>query len=79
MTNSNFIKIYTGNFIIVQRIINELKKININAIVKDQTESARLAGFGGGIIPGFQEIFVNNDELDEAVEIIERINVDLKA
>ncbi len=79
MTNSNFIKIYTGNFIIVQRIINELKKININAIVKDQTESARLAGFGGGIIPGFQEVFVNNDELDEAVEIIERINVDLKA
>lgn len=78
MTDSNFIKIYTGNFIIVQRIIGELKKININAIVKDQTESARLAGFGGGIVPGFQEVFVNNDELNEAVEVVESINADLK-
>lgn len=70
---TDYIKIFTGNFIIVQRIINELKAININAIVKDTTESARLAGFGGGILPGFQEVFVNKDELDKAVLVVEDI------
>lgn len=79
MPHSNYIKIFTGNFIIVQRIIDELKDANINAIVKDPTESARLAGFGGGIFPGFQEIFVNEDELENAVEIVERINSELEA
>ena len=79
MTDSNFIKIFTGDFIIVQRIISELEKIDINAIVKDQTESARLAGFGGGIVPGFQQVFVHKDELDKSVEIVESINADLEA
>jgi hypothetical protein len=79
MTDSNFIKIFTGNFIIVQRIVSELKKNDINAIVKDQTESARLAGFGGGIVPGFQQVFVHKDELDKSVEIIESINAELEA
>ena len=79
MTESNYLKIFTGDFIIVQRIINELEKIDINAIVKDQTESARLAGFGGGIVPGFQQIFVHQDELDKANEVIENINSQLEA
>ncbi|MDD7885623.1 DUF2007 domain-containing protein [Flavivirga sp. 57AJ16] len=73
MSDSNYIKIFTGDFIIVQRIINELEAININAIVKDTTESARLAGFGGGIVPGFQEVFVNKDELDNAVPIVQKV------
>lgn len=79
MIDTNFIKIFTGNFIIVQRIVDELKNIDVNAIVKDQTESARLAGFGGGIVPGFQQIFVHKDELDKSVEIVESINADLEA
>ncbi len=74
MTDSNYIKIFTGNFMIVQRIISELKAIHIYAVIKDPTESARLGGYGGGILPGFQEIFVNKDELDKAVPIIESIN-----
>ncbi|MCF7568046.1 DUF2007 domain-containing protein [Sabulilitoribacter arenilitoris] len=79
MTKTNFIKIFTGNFIIVQRIVDELKKIDISPIVKDQTESARLAGFGGGIVPGFQQVFVHKDELDKAVYIVESINANLNA
>ncbi|MDO5980735.1 putative signal transducing protein [Flavivirga spongiicola] len=79
MTDSNYIKIFTGDFIIVQRITNELKSININAIVKDATESARLAGFGGGIVPGFQEVFVNKDELDRAVLIVQNITSESQA
>ncbi|WP_341215536.1 DUF2007 domain-containing protein [uncultured Wocania sp.] len=79
MHDSNYIKIFTGSFITVQRIISDLEKIDIIPVVKDQTESARLAGFGGGIVPGFQEVFVHKDELDKAVVIVETINASLKA
>lgn len=71
MNNSNYIKIFTGNFIIVQRIVSDLEKENIIPIIKDETESARLAGFGGGITPGFQQVYVHKDEYDKAVLIIE--------
>ncbi len=79
MKTSNYIRIFTGDFFIVQRIIGQLKTININAVVKDPTESARLAGFGGGILPGFQEIFVNLNELDKAIHIVESITSELRA
>ncbi|GAA3630585.1 putative signal transducing protein [Flavivirga jejuensis] len=79
MIDSSYIKIFTGDLIIVQRIVNQLEIVNINPIVKDPTESARLAGFGGGIVPGFQEVFVNKDELDKAVPIIESITAELKS
>lgn len=72
MNDSNYIKIFTGNFIIVQRIVSDLEKENINAIVKDETESGRLAGFGAPI-QGQQELFVNNDEFDKATLIIGRV------
>ena len=78
MSNSNYIKIFTGDFIIVQRIISDLEKENIIAVVKDQTESARLAGFGGGNFPGFQEVFVNKDELEKAVLVVENITSELQ-
>ncbi|GAA4973761.1 putative signal transducing protein [Algibacter aquimarinus] len=78
MSNSNYTKIYTGDFIIVQRIVSDLEKENIIPVVKDQTESARLAGFGGGIVPGFQQIYVHDDELEKAVLIIESITSQLQ-
>lgn len=71
MTDSNYTKIYTGSEIFVQRVIFELKNAGIIPVVKDQTESARLAGFGGGIVPGFQEVYVHDDELKKATSIIE--------
>ena len=62
----------------MQLITDKLNAVGINAVVKDETESSRLAGFGGGIVPGFQEIYVNNDELDKAVEIVESVNSELQ-
>ncbi|MCF7560000.1 DUF2007 domain-containing protein [Sabulilitoribacter multivorans] len=78
MSDSNYIKIFTGDMIIVQRIVSELENADIVPVVKDQTESARLAGFGGGNFPGFQEVFVNKDELDKAVVIVESITSELQ-
>jgi hypothetical protein len=77
MSDSNYIKIYTGSFIIVEHMVDTLKKAGINAIVKDETESGRLAGFGASIA-GMQELFVNKDEMDNAIPIVEDIISDLK-
>ncbi len=77
MSDSNYIKIFTGNFIVVQRIVQSLEKKGISAVIKDETESGRLAGFGASI-QGQQEIFVHKDELDKTVEIVESIRTDLK-
>ncbi|WP_242206240.1 putative signal transducing protein [Aestuariivivens insulae] len=78
MTDSNYTKIFTGSLVIVQHLVQELEESGINAIVKDETESARLAGFGGGIVPGFQEVFVNNDELDEAMTVVDKIKAEME-
>lgn len=77
MSDSNYIKIYTGSSIIVEHIVNTLKKAGINAIVKDETESGRLAGFGASIA-GLQELFVNKDEMDNAIPIVEDLIKELK-
>lgn len=71
MTDSNYTKIFTGSEIFVQRVIYELKNAGIIPVVKDQMESARLAGFGGGIVPGFQDVYAHDDELKKATSIIE--------
>lgn len=78
MTESNFIKIYTGNFIVAQLIVDKLEAVGINAVVKDESESGRLAGFGT-YNQGTQEIYVNNDELDAAVPIVESVTAELQA
>ncbi|MEO8934469.1 MAG: DUF2007 domain-containing protein [Xanthomarina sp.] len=75
---SNYIKIYSGSFIIVQLIVDKLDAVGISPIVKDETESARLAGFGSSI-PGFQEIFVSEEELHAAVPIVESVTAELQS
>ncbi|WP_445731423.1 DUF2007 domain-containing protein [Mariniflexile sp.] len=79
MTDSNFIKIYTGNFAVVNHIVMELNAIGINPVIKDQSESAILGGFGGTSAPDFQEVFVNKDELERATEVINTITKDLES
>lgn len=74
MTDTNYIKIYTGNFIIVQQIFQRLEKIGIIAVIKDESESGRLAGFGASV-PGQQEVFVHEKELDKATPIIEQVRI----
>lgn len=72
MTDSNYIKLFTGNFIIVQQMVNALEKIGINAVVKDETESGLTSVFGASN-PGLQKIYVHKDELDKATPVVENI------
>lgn len=69
---SEYIKIFTGDFLISQRIQQRLEEIGINAIVKNEDESARLAGFANPV-PNLQDIYVHKSELDKAYEIINSI------
>ncbi|MEL0649815.1 MULTISPECIES: putative signal transducing protein [unclassified Algibacter] len=77
MTDSNYIKVFSGDFIVVKRIISDLENENITAVVKDETESARLAGFGASVY-GHQDIYVHKDELAKATSIIENINLEIE-
>ncbi|PKQ46536.1 putative signal transducing protein [Confluentibacter flavum] len=78
MTDSNYIKVFTGSFIVVQLIADRLNAIGISPVVKDETESGLISVFGA-TNPGLQQIFVNKDELNEAIEIVESVTSDLEA
>ena len=68
--SQDFIKIFTGNTIDVLALRNAFEEKRIVAVIKDDSESARLAGFGM-VAPGLQEVFVHKDELDLAVRVVE--------
>lgn len=74
MSNSNYIKVFSGDFIVVKRIISNLENKGITAVVKDETESGRLAGFGGAIY-GLQDVYVHKDELEKATSIIDGLDL----
>ncbi len=76
MSNSNYIKLYTGNLIIVQRIVQELADIGINAVKREQNESGLDPKIYGGHL--LQEIHVHKDELDKATEVIKNITSELQ-
>ena len=67
---TQYSKIYTGSFVIVQLLVDRLGQVGITPIIKDESESGRLAGFPVGM-NGSQDIFVHNDELDKAKATIE--------
>ncbi len=70
--DSNYIKIYSGNAMIGKRIELELLEVGISPVIKDEAESARLAGFASSML-GNVELHVNTDEKKKAVAIVEKI------
>ena len=76
--DSEYKKIFTGSFIVAQLIVDKLQALGITAIIKDETESARLAGFGSSV-PGYQDIYVNTDELANAIPVVESVKAELEA
>ncbi len=69
MSESGYTKIFTGNFIMAQKIVSLLKDQDIQVIIKDESESARLAGFGASI-EGLQDVYVEHTVAEKAKEII---------
>ena len=64
------IKIFTSSSIIVNRIASILNQNNIQTLIKDNVESARLAGFG--ISSNDVELYVDNSDLESAQKIINK-------
>ncbi len=56
----------------------ELNALDISPVVKDQSESAILGGFGGTLAPDFQEIFVHESEVDKAIPIVESVTKEMQ-
>ena len=78
MSDTNYKKIFSGSFIIVQLAMDRLESAGIHAIIKDESESGRLAGFGSSI-QNYQELHVNRDELEQALPIIASVKEELEA
>ena len=67
---SNYKKIFTGESLLAKQLVNKLHEIGIEAVVKDEAESARLAGFASSML-GQVELYVHKDEVEKAAQIIE--------
>lgn len=62
--SDSFSLLYTGNIVDVQRLKALLEESDIFPIIKDETESARLAGFGAPTM--MQQLWVLSSEVDKA-------------
>ncbi len=67
---SNYRKIFTGESLLAKQLVNKLHEIGIEAVVKDEAESARLAGFASSML-GQVDLYVHKDEVEKAAQIIE--------
>ncbi|MFK2821073.1 DUF2007 domain-containing protein [Flavobacteriaceae sp. LMIT009] len=73
---SNYTRIYTGSFVIVQLLISKLEEVGISPVIKEQNESGLDPKIYGG--HSLSEIHVHKDELDKAVHIVEETIAEMK-
>ncbi len=67
MSNS-FTLLYSGSIVDVQRVKALLEEKNIYPIIKDENESARLAGFGAPSM--MQQLLVLDSEVEKAKSLL---------
>ena len=70
----NLVKVYTGSSIAVLAIMNKLESNSIYPLIKDRSESARLAGFGATVIME-QELYVPKKAEKKTREIIRNLDL----
>lgn len=68
------IRILTNSSITINRIASILEENSISTLIKDNTESARLAGFGTS--QNNVDLFVNKSDFEKANKIIEELMED---
>jgi hypothetical protein len=74
--HSKHIRLFTGSFIAVQRLQLDLNDAEIPFLIKNNNESARMAGFGA--LSDNVELFIYEEDLDRATEIINELNAEKK-
>lgn len=70
----NLVKVFTGSSISVLAIMDKLESNSIYPLIKDRSESARLAGFGATSIMQ-QELYVPKEEEKKTREIIRNLDL----
>jgi len=65
--------LFTGSSIAVLAIKNALELENIIPVIKDNSESGRLAGFGS--TPNLQQVFVHAEEESKALAILKNLKL----
>ena len=70
---SNYLKIFSGNAMEAQKIVDTLQQDGIEAIVKNEAESGRLAGFAPTTF-GHVELFVHIDEMEKAQILLTKLS-----
>ena len=72
---TDYIKIFTGTSIFVNRLSYLLDQVQIPSLVKDDKESGRLAGFGttGDAV----ELFIYNSDIEKATPILENFKKEI--
>ncbi|ETN95382.1 putative signal transducing protein [Zhouia amylolytica] len=69
---SHYKRIYTGPGVIADQIATRLKEVDIIPLLKDESESGRLAGFAPQVY-GYIQVFVHEDELEKAQIIMDQM------
>ena len=73
MSSPSYLHLFSGSSIDVLALRNALAEENITPVVKDESESARLAGFGQ-TAPMMQRVFVHEAEYDKAKTILKQLS-----
>ena len=71
---SDFKRIYTGSLVNAQHIEFKLKEFDITPVIKDESESGRLAGFAPPVF-GQVQLYVHQDEFEKAVSLLNEIQL----
>ena len=72
MLESNYVKIYAGNFIIAQLIFDKLDEIGINPILKDDNQT----GLTAVMVDDYRaliEVYVHKDEESRSIPVVQDI------
>lgn len=72
---TDYVKIYSGTSILVNRLAYLLDKRNIASFVKDNKESGRLAGFG--TLGMSVNLFVHKEDFDSVSETLENFQKEI--
>lgn len=68
----NILNIYTGGEVVINRIKQELENEGIYCLVRDGFKQGLIAGFGEGV-PTAIDLFVRENDLERALEIVQAI------
>jgi len=69
MSKDKYHLIFTGSSVEVLALVDALQEKGILPVIKDQGESARLAGFGV-TSPLQQQVYLHEEELEEGKKIL---------